>query len=400
MNKATRERLDSKIAAGNTPRKAVRIVEVADAPLLAEDLIEKDKRHADLVEINFRDQSANVVETSEAPELTHEVLKERHQPIKTVELFFDGEDVTVKVRDGRTFALDVAEDKLRANYRKRMSVNLTTALENIVGKSDDRDALIKRMAESANMTTTDVVNQMLDGNYIPTEAQLKSFEGVFDIEEVLIKAAEKDADKRPELILELNTALKHLTISKMLTEPEFSYDDTGNGYPIEERSQILTNTLFEAYSVVNTPAENDIYQVEVLRGVPIEASILLQSGFELYPLGTLKKKIADLSDEEISQIAASNRAQHQILVASMLKKLNLSFNGVGREQAYPVENLSDRCLKTLHAAYKVVTIPEARLSALSRFSDAGNRDGGRADMGSNAVEGNGGADDARGGALS
>lgn len=91
--------------------------------------------------------------------------------------------------------------------------------------------------------------------------------------------------------------------------------------------------------------EDEIYQIECLRGVPIEASILLQQGFEFYPLGTLKKRNVDLSDTEIQRIEAGNRAQQQVLVSSLLPKLNLSFSVAGRKRAYPVENLSDRCLK-------------------------------------------------------
>lgn len=353
MNKKTRERLDNK--RGNLPHKPVRIVESSDAPLLSEALLEKDKREVDIVEVNFMDQSAQIVEKSKAPKLTHKVLREKHAPIKDVELLFDSEAAVVKVRDGRTLALDIAEETLRETFRQRMEFATQAKHE-----AEDTEA--------------------------PPDTEAKELATV-------------DPEKRTQLIRDLNMAIKHLTISEMIVDPEFSYDGKGNGYPIEERSLMGVNMLFEAVCVVNMPAEDDIYQVEVLRATPIEASVMLQQGFELYPLGTLKKKNADLSDEEIEQIGASNREQRQILVSSLMPKLNLSFNGVGRKRAYPVENLSDRCLNTLHEAYKVVTIPEARLSALRRFQLLGNGDGTGADMDGESLSRDGRADDASGGDM-
>ena len=153
----------------------------------------------------------------------------------------------------------------------------------------------------------------------------------------------------------------------MIAEPEFSYNGVGNGVPIEKRSVILLNLLFDAYFVANVPVEDEIFQVEVLRGVPGEAALLLQQGFELYPLGALKKKSADLSDTEIEQLEASNLAQRRVLVSSMIPRLNLSYNGHGEENAFPVEDIYGRYLQTLFEAYRVVNIPTARRDALLRF---------------------------------
>ena len=305
MNESIRRKLNAQEKKGNTPRKAVRIVEVAEKPILAEELLEKDKRGSDIVEINFFDQSARIVETSEAPELTHEVLKHYHKPIKTVEVFFDGVDATVEVRDGVTFYLQIKEELLRADYQKRI--------------------------EKAENT-----------------------------------------DKKTALLREMNTKIKQLTIAETLTNPAFSYDGRGEGYPIEERSPVGVNTLYETCLLVrNNPALDKVFQTKCLRGTPLEAAIILQQGFDLYPLGTLGKKTADLSGEEIEQIENSNREQRRVLVSSLIPNVNLSYNGVGRKHAYPVENLSDRCLNTLHNAYKVSNIPDARLQAARRFPAVG-----------------------------
>ena len=323
MNREIREKLNEQEKKGNTPRKAVRIVEVAEKPILAEALLEKDKRESDIVEINFLDQSARIVEKSEAPELTHEVLERYHQPIKTVEVFFDGVDATVEIRDGDTLFLQMKEELLRADTQKR------------------------------------------------------------------IEKAE-DTDKKTTLLREMNTKIKQLTIAEILTNPVFSYDGKGKGYPIEERSSVGLNTLYEACLLVKrNPALDKVYQVEVLRGVPGEAALMLQQGLNLYPLGTLKKKSADLTDTEIQQIENSNREQRRVLVTSLIPKVNLSYNGAGRERAYPVENLSDRCLNTLHNAYKVSNIPDARLDALRMFP-AVDEDGDRAGSDKKSLENDGG----------
>ena len=328
MNREIREKLNAQEKKGNTPRKAVRIVEVAEKPILAEALLEKDKRESDIVEVNFLDQSARIVEASEAPELTPEVFEDeefrRHiKPVKTVEVFFDGEDATVEIRDGDTLFLQIKEELLRADTQKR------------------------------NKKT-------------------------------------KDTDTKTARLREMNTKIKQLTIAEILTNPVFSYDGKGKGYPIEERSSVGLNTLYEACLLVkHNPALDKVYQVEVLRGVPGEAALMLQQGFALYPLGTLKKKSADLTDTEIQQIENSNREQRRVLVSSLMPNVNLSYNGVGRKHAYPVENLSDRCLNTLHNAYKVSNIPEARLDALRMFPAVGG-DGSRAETVPESVANDGG----------
>ena len=152
---------------------------------------------------------------------------------------------------------------------------------------------------------------------------------------------------------------------------------------------MLLNLLFDAYFVANVPVEDEIFQVEVLRGVPGEAALLLQQGFELYPLGTLKKKSADLSDTEIEQLEASNLAQHRVLVSSMIPRLNLSYNGHGEENAFPVEDICGRYLQTLFEAYRVTNIPDARHAALSRFPRVGDNGDG-ANQHSASVENDGG----------
>ena len=319
MNDAIQQKIDAQIAKGNKPAPAVRIIETADAPLLSVELIDNDKRESDIVEINFRDKSAYVVEASNAPILTHEVLDTKGKPIKSVEVDFEGEKPVVSVRDGKPLSLEIAEDRLRIAYRERFDA---------IGAEDTPEA----------------------------------------------------KDKHSKLLTEHNKAIRQLTVANMIANPQFSYNGVGKGSPVEEL-KLLLNMLFEAYAVVNFPSEDEIFQITVLRGVPGEAAILLQSGFELYPLGELGKKMVDLSDTEIEQLEARNIAQRRVLVSSLIPGLNLSYNGQGNKNAFPVEDISQRYLATLFEAYRVVNIPTARRDALLRFQRLfGNGDRKEADV--------------------
>ena len=329
MQKEIQKKLDAQLEKGNKPKTLVRVLEVSDAPLLSADILERDKRTEDLVEINFRDQSAKIVETSKAPKLTHKVLAKIGKPVKSVEFFHDEIDVSVNVRDGRPFSLDIAEDQLRIDNGERIDA---------IGQKDTPEA----------------------------------------------------KEKHDTLFREMNIVIKQLTVAKMITDPQLSFNGVGDGTPIENQSMVLLNSLMDAYAVVNFPAEDQIYQAEVLRGVPGEAAILLKQGFELYPLGSLGKKTADLSESEIQQLEASNLAQHRVLVSSMLPELNLSYNGHGQKNAFPVEELCGRFLQTLHEAYRVVNIPEARRDALSRFQGLGGNYGNRTETVPESVADDGG----------
>ena len=46
------------------------------------EVIERDNRQVDIVEINFKDATAQVVQDSDAPKLTKKVLKEKGAPIQ------------------------------------------------------------------------------------------------------------------------------------------------------------------------------------------------------------------------------------------------------------------------------------------------------------------------------
>lgn len=299
MNSSIQEQLDAQLK----QKRSAKVVETSDAPLLTPDVLERDKRDRDVVEVNLRDQTARVVETSDAPQLTAEVLAAKGKPIQTVELVFDGQVFQVGVRHGKPMHVEVAHSRLLEEYRERM------------GETDELTA---------------------------------------------------------ELLEERDTAVKRLLISSMIvdpvtTHPMFSYENQDEGYPIEDCSQILLNALWEAYTAIQFPREDDIYQVQVLRGTPLDTALLLGETFEAYPVGDLGKKFIDMSADELEAVEKRSLAQRRVLVALMLPDVPLSLNGQEREGAMPVEDLSEAMLATLFEAYRVANIPAAGLASLERF---------------------------------
>lgn len=303
-------------------KRTAKIVETSDAPLLTLDALERDKRDSDIVEVNLKDQTARVVETSDAPKLTQKVLVEKGKPIKTVELVFDGQVWQIGVRHGKPMQVEVAHSRLLDEFKAR------------------------------------------------------------------VKAAD---ELTAALLEERETAVKCLLVASMIVDPKtahpiFSYQNQGQGHPIEDCSPILLNALWEAYTAINFPIEDDIYQVTVLRGTPLDTALLLGETFETYPVGDLGKKFVDMSDDELDAVAARSLAQRRVLVASMLPDLKLSLNGEGKvesgteasdtpvllsDAAVPVEDVSEAVLATLFEAYRVSNIPAAGLEALNRFRTVG-----------------------------
>ena len=338
MNESIQSQLDEQLK----KKRSAKVVEASDAPLLTPDVLERDKRLKDLVEINLRDQTARVVETSNAPELTADVLAAKGKPIRTVELVFDGQVFQVGVRHGKPMHVEVAHSRVLNAFKEQM------------GEADELT---------------------------------------------------------PALLEERDTAVKRLLVSLMITDPVtthpmFSYENVGVGHPIEDCSQILLNALWEAYTAIQFPREDDIYQVQVLRGTPLDIALLLGETFEAYPVENLGKKFIDMSDRELEAVEKRSLAQRRVLVALMLPDVPLSLNGQERseksasafeskaegndlaaeslpnpdfsaEGATPVEDLSEAMLATLFEAYRVANIPAAGLDPWNDFAQWSKTETGR-----------------------
>ena len=292
-------------------KRVAQVVEVSEAPTLTSEIFERDARETAIVVVNFKDESARLVESSDAPKLTAEVLKTKGKPVKTVEMFFDDQMWQVAVRDGRPLSLEVEQMKLLLEYE---------------GQEHDRAAMEERDRIIAN-----------------------------------------------------------LLLGKMMVDPPFSYKGKGEGTPIEARSSIMIEALCNAYNEVNHPTEDEIYQVTVRRGIPADTFALFGESFEWYPVGGEAKKYKDMSEDELAAAEARNTTRRQVLVAKMILDPLLSYKKPDEteieeteasdpDETYPVEALSERYIKTLHEAHRVVNIPEAGLKSLQQFLRAGNPD--------------------------
>ena len=168
-----------------------------------------------------------------------------------------------------------------------------------------------------------------------------------------------------------DTAIKQLLLAGMIADPIFSYQGEPEGaHPIEDISPILTDGLWAGHLNIDYPIEDDIYQVKVLRGVPLETSILIGKTFETFPVGGKKVNVDEMSDEDREMFIKRTDAQRSVTVASMLLDPQLSCDGEGvgtQKHPVPVENLSEKMMQCLHNAYKASNVPEVGMIALNRF---------------------------------
>lgn len=302
-------------------------------------------------QIHFK-RAAQVVEASAAPRLSAEVFTADTRPEALVEVNFAQE--TARFVDSSDAPL------------------LTPDILSVLGKP------IKtvEMFFENNIYTV----QIRDGKPLSLEvAYLKLLMAYEDI----------DVDAKTEN--ERDRAIANLLLAHMVVDPAFSYQDKGDGTPIESLSSVMIEALCNAYAAVNTPEEDAIYQVKVRRGVPADVFALFGESFEWYPVGGENKRYVDMSEEERVAAEARHNARRQVLVSQMIVDPLLSFKAntetdTFSSDAYPVENLSERFLNTLYEAHRVVNIPEAGLKSLQRFLSAGNTAPNRTETGSEPLE--------------
>lgn len=305
--------------------------EIATKPLkLTPDILKRDQRKTDIVEVNLSTGEARVVEKSGKPKLAIKHLKEKGAPIQTPEIVFDGETLEIDVWHGKSLALDIAYQDLLDTYQDPKRVK----------EKNKRLKQIKKKYKGAERK--ELIKQLR-----------KEF---------------KDLELSPKLLKERDDAVKRLLLSGGIADPVFSYQGVpADGYPIEEVSQVLLGALWQAYMGVNNPVEPDWYSVEVLRGVPLETSVLLGGTFESYPVRTAQED-NETPIDDVEMLIERSDAQRSILVSSMIQRPRLSFNGEGATKtAYPVEKLSEKMMQCLWNAYRVANVSEARLDMLSRF---------------------------------
>ena len=203
-----------------------------------------------------------------------------------------------------------------------------------------------------------------------------------EVEQMKLLLEYEDQEHDRATMEERDRIIANLLLGKMMVDPPFSYKGEGEGTPIEDRSSIMIESLCNAYNAVNHPTEDEIFQVTVRRGIPADIFALFGETHEWLSVGGKAKKYVDMSEDELAAAEARNSAQRQVFVAKMILDPQISYTPVADDEApsendiegYPVELLSERYMKTLHEAHRVVNIPEAGLKSLQQFLRAGNPD--------------------------
>ena len=291
MNKEIQESLEQQ----SDETQEAEVAEVAKrAPLkFSAEMIKRDKRKVDIVEVNLKDATTRVVESSEAPKLTEAVLEEKGAPIQVGKAVFDGADIAVDMWHGVSLVLDIERKRVLDVYKDRDTQDFATFTER-------------------------------------------------------------------------ETAVKRLLLAHMIPDT-FSFEGQPAGLPpIEECTDILLSALWDAYIDLHFPIDDDIYQVQVMRGIPFDVNQMLGKTFEMYPVGG-KVNTDGMPDDEVEAFVERSDAQRAVLVASMILDPKLSFASDGDENAYPTEKLSDHFMQCLFQAYRSSNVPVAGQATLQRF---------------------------------
>ena len=90
---------------------------------------------------------------------------------------------------------------------------------------------------------------------------------------------------------ERDRIIANLLLGKMMVDPPFSYKGEGEGTPIETRSSVMIASLAEAFSAVNSPEEDAIFQVTVRRGCLLTLSRSRERPLNSTPSGGNKRNI-------------------------------------------------------------------------------------------------------------
>ncbi len=232
-----------------------------------------------IVEINISTAKASPVETSDAPILTAHVLKSKAKPIQTVEIDYEGEMYQVAVRHGHSLEVEVQSEKLKPAYFNGRDVS----------------------------------------GYEP-----------FYI---------------------------NFLLAKMIVNPVLGYDVEDEGVNIWTINKDLQDTLFQAYLTVNHP-DDDIYQIQVRRGVPEEVWYRLS----VYPK-VERERLSEMSDAELSEAAGIWRALRKIIVSTMIASPVISESEGG---GYPPDEISEKVMQTLLNAFSIVN-PNPTFESVDRF---------------------------------
>ena len=277
--KSIQNQLDSQIEQKREAEAEV----VSDVPLLTPDAIAKDRRRTDIVEINLRNQTARVVESSDAPELTAEVLaSEKGKPVQPVNLIFDGQKWSVHVRHGKPLHLQIKHEKLLEDYKdKKITPDMLrerdTAVKHLLlpemiadpqfsyeGEGEGHPIeecspiLLNALWEAylaIHSPTEDDIYQTTVLRGTPLHAAILLGESLELYPTPLDKKFADMSDDEIEATCKRSTAQRRILVASMILSPALLLNGEGKqgAYPIEDISEWMLQTLFQAYRVTNIP---------------------------------------------------------------------------------------------------------------------------------------------------
>ena len=366
MNKEIQAQIDAQIAKGN-PSSAPTSV-LPKKTLSIDEVLARDRRQTDIVEINIANQQATLVETSDAPPLTVEVLAEKGKKTKTAELVFEdiqstGEPPEIEVLNGVPFSVEVARTKILREFQN---------------KETKKDEYEKNLAVLRLLVSKMVVAPKFSfrgkGEGSPIEEQSDLLLEAFY--ESILKSASpptmvgthKDLTALLESLNEKRASLeKDLAEKKSAVKKAPGPKRKALNTEIQELTQSLNNT--RAGAELTELAITHVYQVKVLRGTPLHAALLSDS-FEFYPTSE-GKPLLECSDAELDAEIERREAERYAFVSSMILSPSLSWNGEGKEGAYAVELIGESMMQGLYNAHTAVNVKPGGLAILQRFRQMG-----------------------------
>ena len=288
MNEKIQDSLNEMTAEFQDPDNAT--ASISEMPLITPEILEKDRdSKIELVEINIKDQSAQIVETSDAPKLTEEILQERAQPIKEVAMLLRSTQWQVHIRHGRTTRLDILQSRLFAEFgdppnaeedgekheewmdrRERECKNLILSHMSANpefswrGSSDalaiesQSDIFVNALWAaniSINNSIEDEIYQttVLKGSPIHANLLLDGTFELYPLGESLRISEMSDADLDAHCAR--FSAQRNIWVASMIEGVSLSLNSEGkqDAFPVEDLAQAWLSTLYEAHEVVNTP---------------------------------------------------------------------------------------------------------------------------------------------------
>ena len=288
MNENIQNQINEQNEEANDPENVT--ASIADLPMLTSDVVARDSRRVDIVEVNFKDGSVRVVESSDAPKITPEILTEKAKPIQSGKAIFDAAPYQVKIRHGKGLALDIEHSRLLDRMKDADPAEKTKAVKHlfladmVVIQDTPTDTPTPMFSyegtpdgfppieDCSDILLNELWNAYVDVNF-PLEDQtyqvtvlrgmpihashlLRDTLELYPVRNALTPVSEMGGDAI-EAWVARDTAQRQVIVSSMVLDPPLSYNAAGKkgAYPVEDISEGWVSMLYEAYKVVTIPSE-------------------------------------------------------------------------------------------------------------------------------------------------